>query len=129
MTPERGFGQRPGGVQNALQHRVEVKALVDAQAGLGQPGQPVPQLRYLPLPLFGLVHLPALTGPQTACSSLIRDAPGPAAGSHGILIQKKSLNDTGMIYAPSIIRWLASPIGEIHLAFVRSIDALAKPGL
>ena len=55
-----GFGERPGGVQNALQHRVEVEAFVDAQAGRAQP---VPQLRYLPLPLFGLVHLPALTGP------------------------------------------------------------------
>ena len=58
----------------------QANGTVDAQAGLGQPGQPVPQLRYLPLPLFGLVHLPALTGPQTACSSLIRDAPGPVPG-------------------------------------------------
>ena len=70
MTLEWASVSDRAGVQNALQHRVEVKALVDAQAGLGQPGQPVPQLRYLPLPLFGLVHLPALTGPQTACSSL-----------------------------------------------------------
>ena len=28
-----------------------------------------------------------------------------------------------------MIRCLASSIGEIHLAFVRWIDALAKPGL
>ena len=61
--PVAGFGERPGGVQNALQHRVEVEAFVDAQAGRAQPGQPVPQLMYLPLLLFGLVHLPALTGP------------------------------------------------------------------
>ena len=42
-----GFGQRPDGDQNALQHRVEVEAFVDAQAGLAQPEQPVSQLRYL----------------------------------------------------------------------------------
>ena len=33
--------QRPGAVQDALQHRVEVDALVDAQAGLAQPGEAV----------------------------------------------------------------------------------------
>ena len=41
--PVAGLRQRPGGVQHALQHRVEVEALVDAQAGLAQPGQPFPQ--------------------------------------------------------------------------------------
>ena len=51
-----GAGQRAGAVQDPLQHRVEVEALVDAQAGLAQPGQPVPQLRYLPLKIVCLFH-------------------------------------------------------------------------
>ena len=32
-----GAGQRPGAVQDPLQHRLEVEALVDEQVGLDQP--------------------------------------------------------------------------------------------
>ena len=36
-------GKRPGAVQDSLEHRLEIEALVDAQAGLGKPGKPLPQ--------------------------------------------------------------------------------------
>ena len=49
-------GQGAGAVQHPLEHRVEVEALVDAQAGLAEPGQPVPQLRYLPRLIVCLFH-------------------------------------------------------------------------
>ena len=55
--PVAGSRQRPGGVQDPLQHRVQVEALVDAEAGLAQPGQPVPQRRYLPVALIGVLQL------------------------------------------------------------------------
>ena len=59
-------GQRAGGVQHPLEHRVEVQALVDAQAGLAEPGQPVPQLRYLPRLIVCLFHFPPRIGlPRT----------------------------------------------------------------
>ena len=38
-----GFRQGPHRIQNPLQHRVEIKTLVDAPTGLGQPGQAVSQ--------------------------------------------------------------------------------------
>ena len=40
-----GAGQGAGAVQHPLEHRVEVEALVDAQAGLAEAGQPVAKLR------------------------------------------------------------------------------------
>ena len=42
-NPVAGSRQRPGRVQHPLQHRGVVEALVDAQAGLAQPGQALPQ--------------------------------------------------------------------------------------
>ena len=44
-------GQRPGPVRNALQYRVEVDALVDAQAGLAQPGEAVSRQFHSLIPL------------------------------------------------------------------------------
>ena len=51
--PVAGAGQRPGAVQDPLEHRPEVQALVDAQAGLAEAGQPLSQ---------GLVFLGQLPG-------------------------------------------------------------------
>ena len=42
-----GASQRPGAGQHPVQHRVQVEAGVDAQAGCAQPGQFVPQRRVL----------------------------------------------------------------------------------
>ena len=42
-----GTGQRPGAVDDLLQDDVQVQALIDAQAGLAQPGQTVLEDRYL----------------------------------------------------------------------------------
>ena len=71
-----GPGQRAGAVQDPLEHRVEVEALVDAQAGLAEPGQPVPQLRYLPRLIVCLVHFAPRNGlpPAVRCPSLPRRA-------------------------------------------------------
>ena len=55
--PVAGAGQRPGGVQDPLQHRVQVQALVDAEAGLAQPGQPVPQRLILLRQVVGVLQL------------------------------------------------------------------------
>ena len=49
-------GEGAGGVQHPLEHRLEVQALVDAQAGLAQPGEAVPQGLVLPLKLVGVPH-------------------------------------------------------------------------
>ena len=49
-------GERPGGVQDSLQYGVELQALVDAKAGLAQPGQTLPQRLILSLQPVGLVH-------------------------------------------------------------------------
>ena len=58
-----------GAVQDALQRRLDVEALIDAQAGAAEPGQPVPQRRYLTVSFVRLrqflsppVVLPALRG-------------------------------------------------------------------
>ena len=42
--PVAGARQRPGAVHHTPQHRVEIEAVVDPQAGLDQPRQPVPQI-------------------------------------------------------------------------------------
>ena len=79
-------GQRAGGVQHPLEHRVEVEALVDAQAGLAEPGQPVPQLRYLPRLIVCLFHFaprnglpPTVSGPSPPrrMRDSGREPPGP----------------------------------------------------
>ena len=61
-------GQGAGAVQHPLEHRVEVEALVDAQAGLAQAGQPVPQLRNLSRLIVCLFHFPPRIGLPTAMS-------------------------------------------------------------
>ena len=55
--PVAGAGQRPGAVQDPLQNGVEVQALVDAQAGLAQPGQPVSEVLSLKVTGILPVHL------------------------------------------------------------------------
>ena len=72
-----GAGQGAGAVQHPLKHRVEVEALVDAQAGLAEAGQPVPQLRNLPLRPVCLFHFPPRIGLTTAMS---RPSPPRDAG-------------------------------------------------
>ena len=54
--PVAGAGQRPGAVQDPLQHRPEVQALADVQAGLAEPGQPLPQGLVFPGQLPGIPH-------------------------------------------------------------------------
>ena len=61
-------GQGAGAVQHPLEHRIEVEALVDAQAGLAEAGQPVPQLRNLPRLIVCLCHCPPRIGLTTAMS-------------------------------------------------------------
>ena len=58
--PVAGAGQRPGAVQDPLEHRPEVQALADAQAGLAEPGQPLPQGLVLPGQLICVFHPPDL---------------------------------------------------------------------
>ena len=70
-------GQGAGAVQHPLEHRIEVEALVDAQAGLAEAGQPVAQLRYLPLRPVCLCHCPPRIGLTTAMS---RPSPPRRAG-------------------------------------------------
>ena len=80
----------------------------------------VMQLRYLPLPLSGLIHLPALTGlPATGVNArpaadgvraCFETHPAPRASSHlrpncHNTDTYNSLNNTRMIYAPSMIRF------------------------
>ena len=57
-----GAGEGAGGVQDALQHRVEVQGLVDAQAGLAEQGQALPQGPVLAPQVVGRAHL------VTSCS-------------------------------------------------------------
>ena len=56
--PVAGAGQRPGAVQDPLEHRPEVQALVDAQAGLAEAGQPLPQGLVFPGQLTGVSPSP-----------------------------------------------------------------------
>ena len=77
-------GQGAGAVQDPMEHRVEVEALVDAQAGLAEAGQPVPQLRNLPRLIVCLFHFPPRIGlPTTAgypsSPRQMRDARTPSA--------------------------------------------------
>ena len=44
-----GAGEGTGRVQDALEHGLHVQVLGDAQAGLAEQGQPLPQFRYLPV--------------------------------------------------------------------------------
>ena len=53
-------GQRPGAVQDPLEHRPEVQALVDAQAGLAEAGQSLPQGLIFPGQLICVFHPPDL---------------------------------------------------------------------
>ena len=70
--PVAGAGQRPGAVQDPLEHGVEVQALVDAQAGLAEAGQPLPQGLVFPGQLICVSH------PQDLRSSMDGPrSPGP----------------------------------------------------
>ena len=53
---EAGAGEGAGGVEHALQDVVEVEALVDAQVGLAQLGQPLSEHAVLPSRFVGLLH-------------------------------------------------------------------------
>ena len=48
-----GTSQRPGAVYDLLQDGVQIQALIDAKAGLNQPGQAVPENLYLWVVLVG----------------------------------------------------------------------------
>jgi len=75
-----GQGQGAGGVEDALEHLVEVQALVDAEAGLAEARQALPQRLYLPLPIastwfsmlllwkviYNSVKTPSASGLETA---------------------------------------------------------------
>ena len=54
--PVAGAGQRSGAVQDSLQHRLEVQALVDAQAGLAEAGQALPQRLVFPGQITSVTH-------------------------------------------------------------------------
>ena len=63
-----GVRQRTGAIQDSLQHRVELEALVDPQAGLAQPRETVPQRRHLLVTPVSWPHSALLTrsrGPRT----------------------------------------------------------------
>ena len=64
--PCAGQGAHP--VQNPLQLGIEVEVLGDVQAGLAQPGEPLPERRYLPHRVVRLVHLVTSTGRGGRCS-------------------------------------------------------------
>ena len=59
-----GMGQRPRGVQHLLQDGLEVEALVDAEGGLAQRGQPAAQRLVLARQLVGSCHLPLDPGAE-----------------------------------------------------------------
>ena len=85
-------GQRAGTVQHPLEHRIEIEALVDAQAGLAEAGQPVAQLRNLPRLIVCLFHFPPRIGLTTAMSRPspppgIRDANRPFSPNYSWLRQ------------------------------------------
>ena len=70
----RGVGRArhgAGAVQDALQRRLYVEALIDAQAGAAEPGQPVPQRRYLTV---SFVRLRQLLSPPVVLSSGARSS-------------------------------------------------------
>ena len=62
--------QRAGAVQDALQHRVEVEAFVDAKVGLVQPGQALTQRFHLSVALVHFLHLLLAFSDRLAARSL-----------------------------------------------------------
>ena len=65
--PRAGEGARPG--HHALQHGVQVQVLGDAETGLAQPGQAVPQGRYLQVARVGSVQLATSIGLRMPCGT------------------------------------------------------------
>ena len=73
--PVAGLRESTCRVQHLLQHRVEVEALVDAQTGLAQPGQPFPQGLDLSQQVVLSVHSPTSNGARDRrCSRPSRPA-------------------------------------------------------
>ena len=68
---EAGAGQGAGVVHHLLKDGIGVEALVDAQAGLAEAGQPVPHriVRLVPAGTLGLLHLPSLLSPSPESGS------------------------------------------------------------
>ena len=64
--PCAGQGARP--VQDPLQHGIEVEVFGDMQAGLAQPGEPLPERRYLPHRVVWSLHLVTSIGYGGRCS-------------------------------------------------------------
>ena len=54
-NPCAGQGARP--VQDPLQHGIEVEVFGDVQAGLAQPGEPLPERHYLPHRVVRSIHI------------------------------------------------------------------------
>ena len=105
--------QVAGRVQDALQHGVEVQALVDAHARLALPGEPLPQGRYLLVPPVCLAHL---------LLSWLTSGFGPFCGSRGhstafgviftISFTEKGWLFTCMLYQVTILGWVIVPAGR-----------------
>ena len=78
-----GVRKGPGAVQDSLEHRVQVQALVDVQAGLAQAGEAVPQRLILPLEIIVLLHVSTRYpdwGPSPVPRGRSRTDAGPRCG-------------------------------------------------
>ena len=132
----------PGRCPDPLQHCLEIQALVDAQAGLAEAGQPLPQglvflgrLPSIPHPLYlrpstDSPRLPSPPGLRNECISLTKNyTGGKLAGNWseiGVLSSRLSTDFTQhsvshcyVIY--SNLRW-----GSILLAFDKPKDAASR---
>ena len=84
--PVAGAGEGPGAVQDPLQHGVQFQALVDAQADLAQPGQPVSGGLDLPALAIVVIHLrtSAWAGGSTSAKTLRKLPPNNFAKSSSV---------------------------------------------
>ena len=95
MRGVAGAGQGPGAVQDSLEHRREVQAPVDAQAGLGEGGQPLPQR----LDLLGQLVCPVYFTPQFGIGRTGRFPPS-GASKWRLRYVRDALTRAG--YAPTV---------------------------
>ena len=137
--PVAGAGQRPGAVQDPLEHRLEVQALVDAQAGLAEAGQPLPQGVVFQGQIPGVTHSydlrsglygprsPGPPGLRKECISFGKITQGKLAENWsdiGVLSDRLSTDFTqhSVSHCPVTypdLRW-----GGAQLAFDRLIDGV-----